>query len=191
MHYTGTVEGSAGARAIVKAVQGRRVVGQAELGSDGRWELDVDLVPDRIVVAERVGIAAVSALPERAAELSMPQRFSVALGTKRPPRGAFLALDPVELLGYPDGDLWILRARADGAIDLHVTEVEASREVTVGLQGGSYRLTGGVIGMPLGQPSWQVVEVVDEFGKRTPAHNGEVELSVGAASRYDVILAQL
>jgi hypothetical protein len=191
MRYEGMVTGVRGAWAVVKAVQGDRVVGQSELNSHGRWELDLTTTPTQIVIAAgRGGIYAVSAPIDRAGSLAIPETFPVVFRSRDSLMAeAVLTLDPMELSGFPSGLLWVLRTSSYAIVDLHLVEVQAVGQAILRLQKGSYQLSGGIVGIHPGESSWRVAEVVDRSGVRTGAHNGTVKLEIDTDMQYDVVLS--
>lgn len=179
-----------GEHAVVRAVHGDQLIAQSTAGTDGRWTLEDDGAASTVVAAAAAGIAAVARPIEDAADMTLPERATVTLHVPHAPAGVRLTLDPIELSGFPTSLLWVLRRRPDGAVTLNLLDVEAAADTEVALQRGRYRLAGGLIGMPLGQPSWEVAAVVDDAGERREARDGVVELSVDGTARYEVHLVE-
>lgn len=189
MAVEGVVQGDGAPFASVRAVRDGRVVARTEAGSDGRWALADTAGATTVVVAARDGVAAVARPLDATADVSLPGRRTVRLLPVDPPRGAVLTLDPTALAGLAAEHLPVLRDRGDGVVALHLVEVGAAPGTTVRVQDGTYRLAGGVVGMPLGHTSWRVAAVVDGAGRRTDARDGVVEVTVDGDVELSVVFA--
>lgn len=187
---TGSASGPHGGGGRVVVLAGGRAVAETPLAGDGTWALEHEGGVDWLVV--QVGgdrIAAVAARPADGQTVALPPLVTLRLLIQGAAGDALLWLDPVRLDGFPDDLLWALRTHPGGIIDLHVGTWGAGEpELTLAVQPGTYRLSGGTIALHPGQLGRTVAEVVGPGGAVVQPSDGEVVLEVSGDSQYTVRL---
>ena len=99
-------------------------------------------------------------------------------------------VDPIDLAGFPQDLIWSLFAQPDKIVDLHVAELTLApggKPVTILLQPGRFRLSGGTIALRPGFGSAPlkltgVTEVAT--GARIEGHNGQFIIDIHGPARY-------
>jgi hypothetical protein len=147
MKITGTLYNRVGHDELDRVValgEGRTVLAEFPVAPDHRWTFEFE-GQRSAVVGQLKGrrIAAAFAHTEAADEISIPDLVQIDFQFEPPSANAALWIDPVALDGFPDAFLWALRSHADGSVDLHVGEFTASKPLTLWLQRGKYRISGG------------------------------------------------
>jgi hypothetical protein len=140
-----------------------RVLATAEVGNDGGYILPrAHPADDDIVVVQQAGTCIRAAMSQaQHAPVNLPDAMTVTIAAVDPSPGAVIWCDPVALEGFPDDLLWCLRSGADATVMLHVAEWPATgRPIQLLLQSGTYRLSGGVIGLHPGQQSAALAQII-------------------------------
>src|SRR5512146_2101872 len=151
MHeLNGVLHGLRDSSARVVCVRGRDVIAEEIVtGPDAPFSLQPPETPEWLVfLTEAPRLSAVAARPEPDMRPRLPGSVEVTFQVENPPRDAMLWLDPLRLTGFPPDLLWALRGHADRSIDLHVLDAPlASPATELHLQAGTYRVSGGTVGM--------------------------------------------
>jgi hypothetical protein len=160
------------------------------LGGDGPWALehegDIDLV---VVQVDGDRIAATTAAPIDGQTVALPPLVALRLLVQSAADNAMLWLDPMHLDGFPDELLWALRIHPGGTIDFHIGAWGLGEpELSLAVQPGTYRLSGGTVALHPGQQGSTVTQVAGPGGAVIEASDGEVVLKISGNSVYDVRL---
>jgi hypothetical protein len=192
MRYGGTVSNITPrtSEQRVIAVADHLVLAAAPVDANGHWTLETDAHATWIIAQSRqLAVAAVAAEPTANMHLKLPELVDIDLEQGGTESGVTLWIDPIELAGFPDHLIWSLFAQPDRVVDLHVAELNLppGECVTIPVQRGRYRLSGGTIAIRpgFGPDALQLKSVTDvATGKLTDGDNGLVVLDIRIPARY-------
>ena len=187
---TGVLDDPRGGRVRVVCVRGTEITAEALVdGPGGAFSVEPSEPPDWVVVQTVASrLAAVALRPAPVLRIGLADTARVTLQAEQPPAGAGLWLDPLRLEGFPDELLWVLRARPDGSVALHVLDATLSDgSAHLDLQVGTYRLSGGLQPVRPWDAAATLSRVVDRATGRTlPVSRGESTFAVTGGAVLEV-----
>ncbi|HEY0006849.1 MAG TPA: hypothetical protein VGB17_18865 [Pyrinomonadaceae bacterium] len=130
---------------VVAVGPDQTILSESRVGPEGVWSLPVAGSLEWLV-AQTGGKQLVSAAvrPAEPARIALPDSVPLEFEFAGAEGFAALWLDAVELQGFPDELLWVLRAHTGNILDLHQAELRIPAEaVNLEVQPGRYRLSGG------------------------------------------------
>lgn len=176
----------------ILAIAENRLLGMSTTDAHGNWSLDIDGQADWIITrCRQTALAATAARPENTSHLTLPDTVALQLEVDNATEQTNTAwIDPIALEGFPEELLWSLYSKAEGTIDLHVTEFHLpvnGQPVTVSVQRGQFKLSGGTIALHPSprDPALELSGVTHiKSGQYIAAQEGQVLLTIEDSAHY-------